>query len=485
VTPAPVPLLDTTRDLVVDGQRDPLRWVRWTPPQHAFLESQYRIRLLRTGNQFGKTWAGAADAIWRCLGSHPYQEVRPGPIEAWVICKSWSQSIAVQSKLWHLVPKDAVTPDTAFSPKNGFKGVQRAIVFRNGSILRVKTVGQDTLDLASATIHYIWIDEPLGDAETFSELQMRLRRTAGSIGITMTPATTGDLAWLRDLVEGGKATDMHYRMDAANFIPVGSSRPLLDEAGTPMDSAWCADQIESTLGWARPVRCHGEWEYGRINAIFENFHPLTHVVPGLTSSDVRPRGELKLSIGVDYGEERLRTAAVLIGVDDSDPEMIRVYVLGEYAPDSATTIDMDAAAILEMVAAHGLRWSDLDHCYGDKRLQDARGRITRKSNSMLTRALEKAMRKRAGIVPRFKGAKRGIGRGAGSVWMGVKWINDRMITPGCYFNDAGTPRLIECLQKWQGGTAEEWKDQIDALRYALRPWIFPMSRKPIHTVRFG
>ncbi len=478
-------VLSPLADLRADCERDPLRHVRWTPPQMAFLESQYPIRLLRTGNQFGKTWAGAADALWRCLGSHPYQDVRSPPIEVWVVCKSWSQSIAVQSKLWALCPKDAVTPDTAFSPKNGFKGVQRAIVFRNGSILRVKTVGQDTLDLASATIHYIWIDEPLGDAETFSELQMRLRRTAGSIGITMTPATTGDLAWLRELVEAQKATDLHYRMEAANFVPVGSARPLLDEAGTPMDAAWVADQIDRTLGWARPVRCHGEWEYGRVDAIFENFHTVNHVIRDLTTSDVRPRGELKLSIGVDYGEERLRTAAVLVGVDDSDPGMIRVYVLGEYAPDSATTIDMDAAAILEMVAAHGLRWSDLDYCYGDKRLQDARGRITRKSNGMLTRALEKAMRKRAGISPKFRGAKRGIGRGAGSVWMGVRWLNDRMITPGCCFVDESAPRLIECIQKWRGGTAEEWKDQIDALRYALRPWIFPQARRAVHTVRFG
>jgi len=471
-------------DIAIDIARDPLRHVRWTPPQMAFLESQHRIRLLRTGNQFGKTWAGAADAIWRCLGSHPYQEVRPPPVEVWVVCKSWSQSIAVQSKIWHLVPKDAVTDDTAFSPKNGFKGVQRAVVFRNGSILRVKTVGQDTLDLASATIHYIWIDEPLGDAETFSELQMRLRRTAGSIGITMTPATTGDLVWLRELVEARKAADLHYRMEPANFVPVGSTRPLPDEAGNPMDAAWIADQIDTTLSWARPVRCHGEWEYGRINAVFENFHATTHVVPDLPSSDVRPKGEIKLSIGVDYGEERLRTAATLVGVDESDPYYLRVYVLAEYAPDSATTIEMDAAGILEMVSSCGLRWSDVDHCYGDKRLQDHRGRITRKSNGMLNRAIEKALGKRYGIDPAFRGAKKGIGRGAGSVWAGVRWMNDRMITPGCYFVDARCKRTIECTQKWQGGPREEWKDQLDSERYALRPWIFPTRRSPIPTVRF-
>jgi hypothetical protein len=463
----------------------PLDYVRWTPPQRAFLESRSKFKLLRTGNQFGKTWAGAADTIWFALGRHPFREVPQGPTEQWIVCKSWSQSISIQRKLWDLLPKDEIVEDTVFRPKSGFAGTQKAVEFRNGSIIRIKTIGQDNLDLASATLHRIWIDEPLGDAETFSELQMRLRRTGGEMAITMTPATTGDLEWLRELIEAGQVEDLHYRMEARNFIPVGTERPLRTEDGVSMDSAWVEREIESTLSWARPVRCHGEWEYGRISAVFENFRPQVHVVPNLLQSDVAPKGEVLLSVGADYGEERLRTTGNLGAVDEHPTVGTRVFILSEYAPDSSSTIDMDAVGFLEMIARVGISWDQLDFAWGDKRYTDARGRITRKSNAMLTRAIEKHLQKRHGIRPKFKGAKRGIGGGKGAVWTGIRWLNDRMITPGAFYIDASCVRTIQCFQKWQGGPQEEWKDQLDDVRYLLRPWIFPRRRQSRSRVRFG
>jgi len=468
---------------------NPLAYVRWTPPQRAFLECLARFKLLRTGNQFGKTWAGCADTIWYAMGVHPYRDVPQVPTEQWIVCKSWSQSIAIQAKLWALLPKHLLAPDTTFRPKTGFAGVQKAIEIRHKSggwsIIRIKTIGQDNLDLASATVHRIWIDEPLGDAETFSELQMRLRRTGGELAITMTPATTGDLVWLRELVEAGQVEDMHYRMEPANFIPVGSARPLLSENGEVMDAAWVAREIANTLSWARPVRCHGEWEYGRIDAVFENFHPNLHVVPNLVSSDVGPRGEVQLAYGVDYGEDRLRTAGVLVAVEASEAHGLRVFILREYAPNAATTIQMDAGGVLESVSTLGVQWNQLDHAHGDKRYTDARGRITRKSNAMLTEAIEKALGRRRGIKPAFRSAKRGTGAGRGSVWAGVRWLNDRMITPDAFYVDASCTRTIECLQKWQGGPAEEYKDQLDAVRYALRPFIFRRRVVRPRTVRVG
>jgi len=416
----------------------PLDYTRWTPPQDAYLQSQAQNTLLRTGNQLGKTWVGAAEVIFRCLGRHPHKDVRAGPIEAWVLCSSWSQSIAIQQKIWALLPKDQLTEDTQYAPKSGFRGVQKAVVFRNGSILRVKTSGQDTLDLESATIHYVWIDEPIVDAGTFTALQMRLRRTGGQIGITMTPATTGDLQWLRELVGKGRVLDLHFRMEASNFVPRGASRALCTEDGELMDQRWIDQQM------------------------------------------------VKLSVGIDYGEERLRTCAVLVAVDDTTvPDEPRVYVLGEYAPDTASTLQMDATSVLGMVAAAGFRWHELDYAWGDKRYTDAKGRITRKSNSMLTTRIAAEMGKRHGIRPAFRGAKKGIGGGRGAVWAGVRWLNDRQITPGCFYVDRRCRWLVECMQKWDGTDRSRHKDAIDALRYALRPWIYPRRRATVRPVRFG
>jgi len=478
-------LLLTLGELRRRSEVDPLVYTRWTPPQDAYLRATAQIVLCRTGNQFGKTWVGAAETIYRCLGAHPHKEVPKGPIEAWVLCSSWSQSIAIQRKVWSLIPKDTITEDVRFNPKNGFVGVQKAVTFRNGSILRFKTTSQDTLDLASATIHWVWIDEPIADADTFTELQMRLRRTGGQIGITMTPATTGDLEWLRKLVVDGRVLDLHFTMTPENFVPLGQSEPLRTEDGTPMNAAWVEAQIEETLAWARPVRCHGEWEYGRVSKVFENFHPTVHVIPNLAQSSVAPQGEVKLSVGLDYGEDRLRTVAILVAVDDTtDPTNPRVYVLGEYTPDTSSTIDMDAKGILGMVAAAGLRWVDLDYAWGDKRYTDARGRITRKSNAMMTEALERAGNRKRGMRPAFRGAKKGIGGGRGAVWTGVRWLNSSQITPAAFYIDSSCTWLIESLNKWDGTDRSPHKDAVDALRYGLRPWIYPRrSHKPRRLVR--
>ena len=101
-------LASATSVLTRRAQTDPLAYYRPTPPQLRFLESTSQIRLFRAGNQAGKTWCGVADAIWRCLGSHPYQPVKAAPIEAWVVVVSWEQSLSIQQKIWSLLPKDAV-----------------------------------------------------------------------------------------------------------------------------------------------------------------------------------------------------------------------------------------------------------------------------------------------------------------------------------------------------------------------------------------
>lgn len=467
IAPAPrardtlLALVRDTNALVERAERRPLDHVRWTPPQLAFLRSIAKYSLLRTGNQFGKTWAGAAECIYRCLGRHPYKSVRAGPIEAWVICKSWSQSIQIQKKLWALLPRDEIVPETSFSAKNGFAGVQKAVVFRNGSVIRIKTIGQDTLDLESATIHYVWIDEPLGDADTFSALQMRLRRTGGEIAITMTPATTGDLTWLRKLVEEGAVLDLPFRMEAANFVPEGATRPLTTEDGVPMDAAWVEAQIAATLPWQRGVRCHGEWEYAASGRALEAFARDRHVVRDLAKSGLLP-DRVELAVGIDYGEDALRTCGVLVYVDRSGPHP-RIFCMSEYVPQQGTAIEMDADGLLEMLNVQEDRWSDLDYVWADKRYE---GRTTRKN----ARNLGDAVAKRLGITgelsPPIRVAKRGLKRD--HFWASIRWLHEAMLRPGHFYVDAGCSWLIEALEKWDGTDKHIGKDVIDAMRYALR-----------------
>lgn len=454
-------ILRGTQALQSLADRTPLGQVRWTPPQLAFLRSKRKYKLLRTGNQAGKTWAGAAEIIMRCLGKHPFKAVRNPPVECWLICKSWSQSISIQAKLWALLPKDEIVPETSFSSKNGFGGVQKAVVFRNGSVIRIKTVGMDTLDLESATIQYIWIDEPLGDEGTFSALQARLRRSDGDMSITMTPATTGDLTWLKTLVETEQVEDLHFRMEPENYIPEGAADPLQTETGQPMNEEWIEETIKSTLSWQRGVRCHGEWEYAFTGRALEAFNRDRHVVRDLANSGYLPTN-VELSIGIDYGEDALRTCGVLTYVDTTG-EHPRIFVMSEYAPTQATTIDIDADGLLEMLDVAGDKWHDVDFVWADKKYE---GRTTRKNARDLTNAISKRLNILGELRPSIRVAKRGLRRD--HFWASVRWMHEAMIRPGHFYVDERCTWLIECLEKWDGTAKSKHKDAVDGLRYGLR-----------------
>lgn len=459
-------VLDDADTLLEQAAVHPLQHVRWTVPQLALLNCTDAYFELRTGNQFGKTWAGCGEVIFRCLGRHPYKRVRPPPIEAWIVCKSWSQSIAIQKKLWTLIPKDELVEGTTFSEKNGFAGVQKAVEFKNGSIIRIKTIGQDTMDLESATIHFVWIDEPLGDEETFSALQMRLRRTGGHILITQTPATTGDLTWLRKLCETGTMRDLHFRMEPANFIPEGSERPLYTmDADTgelvPMDAAWIERERMRTLPWQRGVRCDGEWEYAVIGQALEAFNRNRHVIRNLAGSGILP-AKVGVSAGIDYGEDALRTCGVEVYTDTSGPHP-RIFVVGEYVPQQGTVIETDADGLLQMLAENGDSWSDLDYVWADKRYE---GRTTRKNARALGEAVAKRLAVTGELRPMIRVAKKGLKRD--HFWASIRWLHEAMIRPGHFYVDEKCVWLIEALEKWDGTEKHIGKDVIDALRYALR-----------------
>ena len=51
------------RALADRAERDPLRFMRWTPPQLAFLSDPSPVKLFRAGNQIGKTWAQCGEVI--------------------------------------------------------------------------------------------------------------------------------------------------------------------------------------------------------------------------------------------------------------------------------------------------------------------------------------------------------------------------------------------------------------------------------------
>jgi len=155
---------------------DPLATFRPLPAQAAYLNSTAKRKQIRGPNQAGKTTILAVMAVALLLGpQHPSVQALarrvPGilaslsdrPVEIWVLCKSWKQSLVVQRKVAEMLPPGSLHPKSKYTRKNGFTGARFQTA--NGSLCSIVTVQQDLQELASATLDAVLIDEiPSEDA---------------------------------------------------------------------------------------------------------------------------------------------------------------------------------------------------------------------------------------------------------------------------------------------------------------------------------
>lgn len=474
-------------------QRRPLDNFRPLPGQHAVLSSSAKYRMFRGPNQaLGKTTAGAVDTIAAAIGHHPWcpETVTPFPIEAWILCASWSQSVAIQGKLWELLPKDLLHPDTEYTEIRGFRGKSPAVQVRHipsggWSIIRIKTTQQGGLNLAGATIHRAWFDEPPASDRVYSEVQKRVMK-AGRFGrclITMTPVNA-PVDWIRVAAERGQIEDHHHRLEPAELIPVGQHRPICLEDGTVCDEAWIDSILAETLPHEIPVVCHGEWNFAVENPIFTAYRR-SGQRPHLIQRN--PVCDLDLYLGIDHGMARHAQVALLIGVQKAKKgeQHPTVWVIDEAIGDGETTEDDDADAILCMLERHGLRWRDLKRAYGDipHYGSNRRGSVAKKSNARLNYALEKHPRagshgiKIGRMNPPIRTAKKGAVNQPGAVSYGCTWLHRLMLREGHFHVLDRCDRLDLSLQKYRMQPNSEWSHIIDALRYGLKDHIYGSRRR--------
>ncbi len=470
--------------------RNPLESMRWLPSQHSFLSSDARFRLLRTGNQLGKTTAGCAEIIAWCTGRHPLgKKMRRPPVEAWIICASWSQSLAVQEKLWNLLPKHELKPGSAYDPRKGFPGAQPTVEFLNGSIIRIKTAKQNVLDLASATIDVVLCDEPPPERK-YGELVKRVQAKRGSVLITMTPVNA-PVDWIREAVAEGRIEDHHFRLEPQNLIFHGTDRVMRLPGGDVCDDAWIAEKVSETLPHEVDIVLHGEWETrveGRVFKAFINDPSVegAHVVTRL------PPGDWKFALGIDHGTGLINQAGVLIAVDDSDPTQHPMVVVMDETPlmEQATTSEQDAIEIHRMLGrwrtgrgSETMQWRDLSYVYGDV---PAKAGVATKGNRDLAREIARLIGKPSGraLHPRIYTAKRMEGNQRGSVATGEGWIHAQMVR-GRFLVHERCEHLIECFDRYDGHPDSDFKHRIDAVRYGLYRWVWGLHRRRSRSLRNG
>jgi len=461
----------------------PLDWIQWLPVQDRYMRSMSAERLLRAGNQVGKTWGALADLIMHAEGTHPHRPCATAG-EYWVICASWSQSVAVQGKLRELLSPDRLHPLTAeYDDKNGYGAKNPTIRIRHESgdysVIRVKTTGQGALMLASATIDGALFDEPPTSQRIYTEVRKRVMRRSGWVSIAMTPVNA-PVGWIRELSEAGGIEDIHTRMTVEALTPIGSRSPIRLKDGTLCDQVWIDAEIAKTPAHEVPVVIHGEWEM-RVSGRYFDLFVSDPNVPGAHVHSRLPAGTVKVCLGIDQGSRPGKQIAhlVLVTVPTAGPSKGHpcVYVLDSYVDEFGGALpEDDAAGILAMLARHGMTWASIDYAWGDRVHMPGTGR--QKSNLDLQAQVALQLRVPApSLRPQIRTVKRGHGHGgrsttrAGSLAIGCRWLYHAMVREGGFGVHPRCSRLIEALDKWNMAD-DDYKDPIDALRYGLDSYVF-------------
>ena len=425
-------------------EADPLKYHVPSPPQALFHKDASRYRILRGGNQSGKTAAGAAELLYRMLGRHPHHATTSPPIYCRVITYSWDQSRTVSRKIWELLPKGELHPDSSYHPDRGF--LYHQFRLRNGSFCEIFTTRQGSIANASATLDCIWIDEP-PPIELWSEFVARIMAKRGHLWLTMTPIGR-PVGWLKDKVDEGQLKDHRFSV-------------------TPENCPWyTSEQIEDIekvyLPFEVPQRLHGAWAGYMAERLFKGFSE------NMVREEV-PIGNCKIGIGLDHGTDAGSQVAILVAIG-RDSEHPKVWVLDENVCDSTTTPEEDARQIIRMLQRNGMTLEHVDRWIGD-RAHGGKSWGGAKSNRMLMSAFEREL----GIgVDRLPFKIYTVRKGRGSVWHGCRVVHASMLR-GDFVVRPRCKQLIESMQNWQGRSNSEHKHAIDALRYGA---VSLMTKRP-------
>lgn len=430
---------------------NPMLGFRPTPVQRAWLACAAPRFQLRGGNQLGKTAAQAIGLLERMLGPEharwvPASVMHPPPIHAWMVCTSWKQSLTVMGKVHEYLPRHELAKTSRYSKRRGFTG--QSFELRNGSMCTFLTVNQDDDELASATLHYIGVDEPPPESK-WGELVARVRHHKGQIGLTYTPINR-PVEYLREMVEKGRLLDIHAPLTLANVWPLGADRPF--QTQEQIDAF--ADEVPP---WQRAQRVDGAWEGATVDRWIADFDEALHM-----RIETPPAGAA-LAVGIDYGLRPGKMAVVLVAVVGGYTSTPTAWFVDEACAgaDEVWDTEMLARKIKDMLARNRWDWRNIDAWINDRSLEGQGGSVVYEARK--TRAALAAL---YGVnyseFPRLEVPK----KGENSVPMGCTVINSlfkrgrAVVHPRC-------ARFRGFLNHFNGNPRDKVKDAGDAGRYAV------------------
>ena len=473
-------LLDFEEPLIVSDtlyfDRNRLDFVRLASAQEEWGRITDQSALWRAANSVGKSYYDAYDIIHTARGTHPLRPVKAPPVLLYVFGYSWAQMDQLCEKLWQLLPKDEIDPRVHYVKMNGFRGFEVPnIPFvagpGAGSVIAFATYEQGTGRFMGVQADGAWLDEPPPEP-IFGEVRPRLNARKGTLRITFTPTPSSPpLQYLRELIKEHKESDgarglREYQTSLTPdaVTPRGTlARPALVEPPR-MTQAEIDKAVDGYLAVEREMRAHGAWDPVRVGRWLEKF----------SDENVRvddPVPGARVIVGIDYGTQAGKTAAVLGAFAEMHTLQGRAWWLGEARPEGFTSTTQDAIAILEMIAGikvggRALAFDDVDEWWGDRPVQESR-RLVGKSNERLRMALAAELGRNLQDIPKIRVPY----KHTGSVRHGAQLMNTLfagrlpdgtplgIVHPRCV-------GLKDAILGWDGANTSKHKDIIDPARYA-------------------
>lgn len=271
--------------LIEEASKRKLSFYRPYPKQMLFHErgKTYRERLMRAGNQLGKTFCAAAEVAMHATGKYPSWWQGRIFVKAPVIWCAGVTGEVVRDSIQRLLIGDIANPGTGLippddiseiTPSRGVADLADTILVKHASgrttRLRLKYYEQGREKFQADTVDCVWLDEEC-DIGIYLEALTRTNATGGMLFMTFTP-----LKGMSDVVrrflneKSPDRSDINMTIEDALHIPALERQRIIDSYplherqsrinGTPMlgsgrifpiseESIMCDAFLPSTKPW--------------------------------------------------------------------------------------------------------------------------------------------------------------------------------------------------------------------------------------------